>query len=142
MPEVHYLLVLATPVEVSLVGLYLKPDGTIASPLIDLPLYRCSTDGVCMTHIAATRGGRIFCAGSDGGLYEVAYAAEDGWGQRRCRKICHHAALSRWLPSVLRFTTDDALKQAGPARLAPPPLSFASGAVADALRLQTEQAQR
>ncbi|NXC89374.1 NU155 protein, partial [Cercotrichas coryphoeus] len=48
---------------------------------------------------------KIFLAGKDGCLYEVAYQAEAGWFSQRCRKINHSkSALSFLIPSLLQFT--------------------------------------
>lgn len=76
-------------------GMQLLPD----------PLFSIPTDNTYMVSITATDLGRIFMAGKDGCLYEVAYQAEAGWLSQRCRKINHSkSSLSFLIPSVLQFS--------------------------------------
>ncbi|NWQ96993.1 NU155 protein, partial [Burhinus bistriatus] len=76
-------------------GMQLLPD----------PLYSLPTDNTYILAITSTDNGRIFLAGKDGCLYEVAYQAEAGWFSQRCRKINHSkSALSFLIPSLLQFT--------------------------------------
>jgi nuclear pore complex protein Nup155 len=108
-------LVVATTVEVVLVGCAFG-DGaegtTYDDPLTLHPLnYSCTTDDVVAKDIASTEDGRIFFAGDDESLYEIEYSATDTWRQRRCRKVCHHSALPRMLPSILRLRAPDPLRQ-------------------------------
>ena len=112
---IDYVLVVATTVEVVLVGCAFG-DGREGSTLDDeLTLhalnYSCTTDDVVAKDIASTDGGRIFFAGDDEALYEIEYSAADTWRQRRCRKVCHHSALPRMLPSILRLRAPDPLRQ-------------------------------
>ncbi|XP_023568499.1 nuclear pore complex protein Nup155 [Octodon degus] len=85
-------------------GMQLLPD----------PLYSLPTDNTYLLTITSTDNGRIFLAGKDGCLYEVAYQAEAGWFSQRCRKINHSkSALSFLVPSLLQFTfsEDDPIVQ-------------------------------
>ncbi|KFZ55857.1 Nuclear pore complex protein Nup155, partial [Antrostomus carolinensis] len=76
-------------------GMQLLPD----------PLYSLPTDNTYILAITSTDNGRIFLAGKDGCLYEVAYQAEAGWFSQRCRKINHSKSmLSFLIPSLLQFT--------------------------------------
>ncbi|XP_074992245.1 nuclear pore complex protein Nup155-like isoform X1 [Calonectris borealis] len=76
-------------------GMQLLPD----------PLYSLPTGNTYILAITSTDNGRIFLAGKDGCLYEVAYQAEAGWFSQRCRKINHSkSTLSFLIPSLLQFT--------------------------------------
>ncbi|XP_031491794.1 nuclear pore complex protein NUP155 [Nymphaea colorata] len=113
---IQYLLVLATPVELILLGICCSPSGDGEDPYAEialqpLPEYTIPSDGVTMTCIACTDKGQIFLAGRDGHLYEMQYSSGSGW-RKRCRKICHTASvgglISRWvLPNVLKFGAVD-----------------------------------
>ena len=58
-----------------------------------LPLYAAPADNVAMVTVAPTAGGRIFLGGADGHLYELQYAAADGWRSKRCSKVGGWAGL-------------------------------------------------
>ena len=73
--------------------------------------YACTTDDVVVKDIASTESGRIFFAGDDEALYEVEYSGSDTWRARRCRKVCHHSAMPKLLPSILRLRAPDPLRQ-------------------------------
>uniref|UniRef100_A0A8D0GNR6 Nucleoporin 155 n=1 Tax=Sphenodon punctatus TaxID=8508 RepID=A0A8D0GNR6_SPHPU len=114
-PHVRYLLVLATPVDIVILGLSyanlqagsgaLNDSMSGGMQLLPDPLYSLPTDNTYLLAITSTDNGRIFLAGKDGCLYEVAYQAEAGWFSQRCRKINHSkSALSFLVPSVLQFT--------------------------------------
>lgn len=76
-------------------GMQLLPD----------PLFSIPTDNIYILSITSTDLGRIFMAGKDGCLYEIAYQAEAGWLSQRCRKINHSkSSLSFLIPSVLQFS--------------------------------------
>ncbi|TRY66457.1 hypothetical protein DNTS_035000 [Danionella cerebrum] len=110
--HIHYLLVLATPVDVVILGLSfpkaqtgLNDSMSGAMQLLPDPLYTLPTDNTYLLAVASTRGGRIFLAGKDGCLYEVAYQAEAGWFSQRCKKINHSkSSLSFLVPSLLQFS--------------------------------------
>ncbi|XP_022349102.1 nuclear pore complex protein Nup155 isoform X2 [Enhydra lutris kenyoni] len=123
-PHVRHLLVLATPVDIVILGLSYANLQTGSGVLNDSmcggmqllpdPLYSLPTDNTYLLTITSTDNGRIFLAGKDGCLYEVAYQAEAGWFSQRCRKINHSkSALSFLVPSLLQFTfsEDDPIVQ-------------------------------
>ncbi|CAN7098474.1 unnamed protein product [Brassica rapa subsp. narinosa] len=113
---IQYLLVLATPVELVLVGVCCieGPDGRDPYAEISvqpLPDYTISSDGVAMTCVSCTNKGRIFMAGRDGHIYELLYATGSGW-HKRCRKVCLTSGvgsmISRWVvPNVFKFGAVD-----------------------------------
>ncbi|XP_010462709.1 PREDICTED: nuclear pore complex protein NUP155 [Camelina sativa] len=113
---IQYLLVLATPVELVLVGVCCTegPDGRDPFAEISvqpLPDYTISSDGVTMTCVTCTNKGRIFIAGRDGHIYELLYTTGSGWN-KRCRKVCLTAGvgsvISRWVvPNVFKFGAVD-----------------------------------
>ncbi|KAF3849089.1 hypothetical protein F7725_015586 [Dissostichus mawsoni] len=109
-PHIHYLLVLATSVDVVILGLsFPKSQAAPSRPLFSIP-----TDNTYIISITSTDLGRIFMAGKDGCLYEIAYQAEAGWLSQRCRKINHSkSSLSFLVPSVLQFSfsEDDPIVQ-------------------------------
>ncbi|GAB1299230.1 Nuclear pore complex protein Nup155 [Apodemus speciosus] len=123
-PHVRHLLVLATPVDIVILGLSYANVQTGSGILNDSmcggmqllpdPLYSLPTDNTYLLTITSTDNGRIFMAGKDGCLYEVAYQAEAGWFSQRCRKINHSKSpLSFLVPSLLQFTfsEDDPIVQ-------------------------------
>ncbi|XP_074787861.1 nuclear pore complex protein Nup155 isoform X3 [Athene noctua] len=114
-PHVRHLLVLATPVDIVILGLSCANTQAGTGSLNDSmsggmqvlpdPLYSLPTDNIYILAITSTDNGRIFLAGKDGCLYEVAYQAEAGWFSQRCRKINHSkSVLSFLIPSLLQFT--------------------------------------
>lgn len=113
---IQYLLVLATPVELILVGVCCcgRGDGTDPYEEVSLqllPEYTIPSDGVTMTCITCTDKGRIFLAGRDGHIYEMHYTTGSGWN-KRCRKVCLTVGLgsviSRWIvPTVFKFGAVD-----------------------------------
>ncbi|KAM3938778.1 nuclear pore complex protein Nup155 isoform 1-T1 [Leptodactylus fuscus] len=121
-PHIRYLLVLATPVDVVILGVSFtnlqtgNPNDSLSAgmQLLPDPLYSISTDNTYLITITSTNNGRIFLSGKDGCLYEVAYQAEAGWFSPRCRKINHSkSSLSFLVPSVLQFSfsEDDPIVQ-------------------------------
>nr|XP_060483033.1 nuclear pore complex protein Nup155-like [Panthera onca] len=82
-PHVRHLLVLATPVDIVILGLSYANLQTGSGVLNDSmcggmqllpdPLYSLPTDNTYLLTITSTDNGRIFLAGKDGCLYEVAY---------------------------------------------------------------------
>ncbi|KAL2922250.1 hypothetical protein RDABS01_013741 [Bienertia sinuspersici] len=113
---IQYLLVLATPVELILVGVCCSGAADGTDPYAELSLqplseYTAPSDGVTMTCITCTDKGRIFFAGRDGHIYELQYTTGSGW-QKRCRKVCLTSGLgsviSRWVvPNVFKFGAVD-----------------------------------
>ncbi|XP_016079465.1 PREDICTED: nuclear pore complex protein Nup155 isoform X2 [Miniopterus natalensis] len=123
-PHIRHLLVLATPVDIVILGLSYANLQTGSGVLNDSmcggmqllpdPLYSLPTDNTYLLTVTSTDKGRIFLAGKDGCLYEVAYQAEAGWFSQRCRKINHSkSSLSFLVPSLLQFTfsEDDPIVQ-------------------------------
>ncbi|XP_034956535.1 nuclear pore complex protein Nup155 [Zootoca vivipara] len=123
-PHIRHLLVLATPVDIVILGLsYATLQGGSGSlndsmsggmQLLPDPLYSLPTDNTYLLTITSSENGRIFLAGKDGCLYEIAYQAEAGWFSQRCRKINHSkSTLSFLVPSLLQFTfsEDDPIVQ-------------------------------
>ncbi|KAK1345362.1 hypothetical protein QTO34_014073 [Cnephaeus nilssonii] len=123
-PHIRHLLVLATPVDIVILGLsyanlqtgpgVLNDSMCGGMQLLPDPLYSLPTDNTYLLTITSTDNGRIFLAGKDGCLYEVAYQAEAGWFSQRCRKINHSkSSLSFLVPSLLQFTfsEDDPIVQ-------------------------------
>ncbi|XP_042024193.1 nuclear pore complex protein NUP155-like isoform X1 [Salvia splendens] len=113
---IQYLLVLATPVELILVGVCCSGSSDGTDPYAEvslqpLPEYTIPSDGVTMTCITCTDRGHIFLAGRDGHVYELQYTSGSGW-KKRCRKVCLTAGLasviSRWVvPNVFKFGAAD-----------------------------------
>ncbi|XP_010271356.1 PREDICTED: nuclear pore complex protein NUP155 [Nelumbo nucifera] len=113
---IQYLLVLATPVELILVGVCCSGRGDGTDPYAEvslqpLPEYTIPSDGVTMTCITCTDKGHIFLAGRDGHIYEMQYTTGSGW-HKRCRNVCLTAGLgsvvSRWVvPNIFKFGAVD-----------------------------------
>ncbi|CAL4929882.1 unnamed protein product [Urochloa decumbens] len=113
---IQYILVLATPVELVLVGVCCSASADGTDPYAELslqtlPEYMIATDGVTVTCITCTDKGQIFLAGRDGHIYELQYTTGSGW-RKRCRKVCLTTGigslLSRWvLPNAFKFSTVD-----------------------------------
>ncbi|KAL3512613.1 hypothetical protein ACH5RR_025330 [Cinchona calisaya] len=113
---IQYLLILATPVELILVGVCCSGRGDGSDPYAEVVLqalseYRIPSDGVTMTCITCTDSGRIFLSGRDGHVYEMQYTTGSGW-QKRCYKVCVTAGLgsviSRWVvPNIFKFAAVD-----------------------------------
>jgi nuclear pore complex protein Nup155 len=112
--HIVYLLVLATPVEIVVLGVSFsgsQEDVLAEMHLLPEPLFTLPSDNVAMLSICGTLGGRVFLAGKDGCLYEIAYQAEEGWFYRRCRKINHSTSVMSYiLPSFLSFSEQDSLE--------------------------------
>ncbi|CAH9104947.1 unnamed protein product [Cuscuta epithymum] len=115
---IQYLLVLATPIELNLVGVCCSGSNDGIDPYVEvslqsLPEYTIASDGVTMSCITCTNSGQIFLAGRDGHIYGLQYTTGSVW-QKRCRKVCLTAGLgsviSRWVvPNVFKFGAVDAI---------------------------------
>ncbi|KAI3996591.1 hypothetical protein MKX01_009423 [Papaver californicum] len=113
---IKYILVIATPLELILVGVFCAGGGDGMDPYAEvslqpLPEYTIPSDGVTMTCVTCTKKGDIFLAGRDGHVYEMQYTTGAGWN-KRCRKVCLTAGLaslvSRWVvPNVFKFGAVD-----------------------------------
>lgn len=118
--HIRFLLCLATPVEIVLLGVsFTRPHedmdindfGRSEMHLLPDPLFSIPSDNVHILSIKATNSGRIFMAAKDGCLYELVYQAQDGWFSRKCRKVNHSSrALSFLVPSFLT-SSEDPIKQ-------------------------------
>ncbi|KAJ3126506.1 hypothetical protein HK100_010209 [Physocladia obscura] len=104
--EINYLLVVATPIEIILVAVAHQETNGVSS----LNLYRTditiASDNVSMTSIVGSSNGRIFMCGSNGRLYELQYQADDGWFQRKCRKIDLSVGFSIFIPAAIFSSSD------------------------------------
>ncbi|DAZ94380.1 TPA: hypothetical protein N0F65_001114 [Lagenidium giganteum] len=106
--KVHHLLVVATTVEVILVAmLYENNDRQTGAIKLQRTKLSVSTDNCVVRRILATAAGRVFFAGSDGGLYEFLYGPDDGAGSiipffhKPCRKVSHTTNYANYLPGFL-----------------------------------------
>ncbi|XP_064606018.1 nuclear pore complex protein Nup155-like [Liolophura sinensis] len=114
-PHIQYLLCVATAVDIVLLGVSFRipQDGSPGDlhdremHLLPDPLFSVPTDKH-MLSITSMDSGRIFLAGKDGCLYELAYQADDGWFSRKCRLINHSTGLlSYFMPSFLNFSISE-----------------------------------
>ncbi|KAI0494950.1 hypothetical protein KFK09_025096 [Dendrobium nobile] len=113
---IQYILVVATPVELLLIGVCcaVSADGTdpyAEISLQPLPEYTIPSDGVTMTCFACMYNGQIYVSGRDGHIYEIQYTSGSGW-RKPCRKVCLTAGfgtlVSKWiLPNALKFGAVD-----------------------------------
>lgn len=115
--SISHLLVLATPSQVTLVGLgYTVPEGGSKKEVtFFLTGLSVPTDGVSFTTIRGTSTGRIFLSsspdpltpggiGGDGCLYELVYQAQEGWFAKRCtlHNLTSGGVAKAVMPSFLR----------------------------------------
>jgi hypothetical protein len=111
--DVRHLVAVATPVEVTLLGVTFSGDGAAGELSLIPTSMSVATDGVVMLSITATPDGRIFMAGSDGNLHEfVYYAPPSGWAStlfgaraaKRPRKLVHKSSsiVNLVLPTAVR----------------------------------------
>ncbi|XP_014679572.1 PREDICTED: nuclear pore complex protein Nup155-like, partial [Priapulus caudatus] len=117
--HIEFLLCLATPVDIVLLGVSFaqsqegmvgggEQPGHAEMHLLPEPLFSIPTDNAYVTSARGTDDGRIFLTARDGCLYELFYQAEDGWFSRKCRKINHsHSRLSLFLPAFINFSFSD-----------------------------------
>ncbi|KAI9102693.1 Non-repetitive/WGA-negative nucleoporin C-terminal-domain-containing protein [Phlyctochytrium arcticum] len=101
--QIEYVLVLATALEVIVVGLTFAKRGDYTS---EMTMYatdlKVPVDGITVTDILGTDEGRIFMRGNRGQLLELQYQATDGWFTRKIRLVNHSASTaSLFLPSFL-----------------------------------------
>lgn len=114
-PDIKYLLILATTIEIVILGVTF--DNTTKTSmstsqqnssheemqLINKPIFVLSTDNVTITTIEGTADGRIFFGGSDGCLYEIIYQAESNWLGKRCKKVnLSQSLMSFMVPGFLK----------------------------------------
>ncbi|KAJ2895719.1 hypothetical protein GGI21_005117, partial [Coemansia aciculifera] len=99
---IKHVLVVATPLEVFLLGVGVGVGEGEGGVTLYATQISVAADGVAMTSMCGTRAGRVFMAGNDGALYELAYQAEDGWLARKARKVCLTASIaSYFVPTFL-----------------------------------------
>ncbi|KAJ8971740.1 hypothetical protein NQ314_000553 [Rhamnusium bicolor] len=102
---IKYLLVLTTAVDIIVLGVTFTEGGSGPMGEIQLipdPVFTIPTDGVTISTIAGTSGGRLFLGTKEGCLYEISYQAESGWFGKRCKKVnLSTSALSFLVPSFL-----------------------------------------
>lgn len=123
---IEFLLVLATPVQVYVIGVEFSGEPTLSGSVkgreINFdhdPLHTTATDNVVMSCIVGTDDGRVFMGGRDGSVYELLYEVsslhffcfqltcfqrDDGWlFSRKCRKVNHTtSALSFLVPTLIK----------------------------------------
>ncbi len=75
--QIEYLLVVSTPLEITLLGIAFSEPKRGNLPRSALTIYKtdmsCYADGVNMSSIVGTKKGRIFMRGNDGQLFELVY---------------------------------------------------------------------
>ncbi|PLW37309.1 hypothetical protein PCANC_15434 [Puccinia coronata f. sp. avenae] len=123
--DIQHLLVISTPLTVTIVGLALKPSSSSNSSNDELSLYltglEVPTDGIVFTSIFCHNStGRIFLIGSTDSqagqtvgneLFEFEYRSEEGWFKKKCLLVNHSrggssaSTLSSILPSWLKSVT-------------------------------------
>lgn len=117
--HIQFLLCLATPVEIVLLGVSFsrkRDDSPLYEEmhLLPEPLFSIATDNIHIVTIVGTLNGRIFMGSKDGSILELAYQAEDGWFHRKCRKINHSSSsFSFLIPQFLNmaFYEEDPIVQ-------------------------------
>jgi len=72
-PYIEYLLVIATPLEISLLGVGFEGKGNQKKITLHRTQMTISSDNVTMTAVVGTEKGRIFMCGNNGHLYELQY---------------------------------------------------------------------
>ncbi|KAJ3145532.1 hypothetical protein HDU89_007029 [Geranomyces variabilis] len=102
--QIDYILVMATRLEVIILGIAFEQKGNPASQLTifktDLSI---PSDNEHFLQIGGTDEGRIFLRTLSGKLMELVYQANEGWFTRKIRFINHSAtALSMVAPTFLR----------------------------------------
>ncbi len=79
--QIEYLLVVSTPLEITLLGIAFAEPQKKNLPRGSLTIYQtemsCHADNVNMSSIVGTKTGRIFMRGNDGQLFELLYQVFD-----------------------------------------------------------------
>jgi nuclear pore complex protein Nup155 len=100
--KVKYVLVVATTVEIVMLGCVFDEDLVHGMITLYETQFYATTDDVVIEKIIGTNAGRIFMCGKDGCVYELHYQAQDGWFSRKCRKLNHSQGKMRtFLPEFL-----------------------------------------
>ncbi|KAM0752957.1 nucleoporin-domain-containing protein [Meredithblackwellia eburnea MCA 4105] len=115
--SISHLLVLATPTQITLVGLgYAAPSpGTKREVTFYLTGLTVPTDGISLVTVRGTANGRIFLSsspdqltpggiGGDGCLYELVYQSSEGWFSKKCSlyNLTSGSITKSIVPSFLR----------------------------------------
>ena len=124
----QWLLLLSTPVEVVVLGLYTSASGTSVGPIpggvADGPAaaggeidifetgFSVATDGANLLQIVGTPAGRVFMAGADGFLYELSYGTTRGWLDTY--RTCSKRNRSRKREVAMHFVTSAVCKRKQP----------------------------
>lgn len=92
--QIQHVLVVCTSTSITLLGLAFEAPASASASSSSSPAKRelklfvtdmnLATEGVQMSDVCGTQGGRVFCKGSDGCLYEILYQANEGWFSHRC----------------------------------------------------------
>eukprot|EP01135_Chromosphaera_perkinsii_P003900 Nk52_evm1s262 gene=Nk52_evmTU1s262 len=118
--QIEFLLCLATPVEIVILGIGFseasRPFGPKDSKYAEMELVPTQlsvpSDNVSMNSIVGTESGRIIMGGRDGCIYEFVYQAEDGWFSSRCSIVnLSSNLLSKFVPEFLKLSADDPIMQ-------------------------------
>ncbi|EGF76462.1 hypothetical protein BATDEDRAFT_92526 [Batrachochytrium dendrobatidis JAM81] len=115
--QIEYVLVVATPLEIILLGVAFSKKGQDGVSRGSMSIYRTdmsiASDGVNMTSIFGTDTGRIFMRGNNGQLYELEYESQDGWLTRKIRKINRTSSgIISYIPTFLLWGGENAVKLA------------------------------
>jgi nuclear pore complex protein Nup155 len=101
--SIDYVLVIATPLEISLLGVTVdRSNGSIALFLTQMA---APCDNLLVSSIAGTSDGRVFLCGNSNDLYELVYQPVSGWfSSKRCYLVNLTASsLSYLLPTFVPF---------------------------------------
>ncbi len=110
--EISYLLVICTPVAVTLIGVAQTPvPGTRRKTLTLYATDLTVNTEVEMASVIGTPDGRIFMSGShDGNLYELHYQSTESWFGKRVQLINHSVGgMSSLIPRFASSNVDGAL---------------------------------
>ncbi|KAF8922648.1 nucleoporin [Mucidula mucida] len=108
--EISYLLVICTPVAVTLIGVAQTPvPGTRRKTLTLYATDLTVNTEVEMASVIGTPDGRIFMSGShDGNLYELHYQSTESWFGKRVQLINHSVGgMSSLIPRFASSNVDD-----------------------------------
>lgn len=99
-PEVEFLLVVSTPVEIILLQLRFVGHPAFGDIELYPTHFRIHSDGISMRRIVSTTRGRIFMAGHNGTLYELMYESAGMLHSLGMRRQCRKVEVSGWMPGV------------------------------------------
>merc|ERR1719193_196125 len=113
--HIKYLLCLATPVEIVLLGVsFTTPQGgpTEELHLLPEPLFSLPCEQLVTKSLQGTAKGRIFMGGKDGCLYEFGYQSQEGWFGKKTNKLNHSSGAMSWvMSSLLGLAEEDPILQ-------------------------------